>query len=37
MVRDLAALPGAGPGLFRIAVRSRADNDRLLDAAREYR
>lgn len=36
MVRDLAALPGAGPGLFRIAVRSRADNDRLLEAARSY-
>ncbi len=37
VIRDLAALPGAGPGLFRIAVRSRADNDRLLDAARDCR
>jgi threonine-phosphate decarboxylase len=37
MVRDLASLPGAGPGLFRIAVRSRADNDRLIEAARTYR
>ena len=34
VVRDLAALPGAGPGLFRIGVRGRADNDRLLQAAR---
>ncbi len=37
MVRDLAALPGAGPGLFRIAARSRADNDRLIEAARAFR
>ncbi len=37
MVRDLAALPGAGPGLYRIAARSRADNDRLIEAARAYR
>ena len=37
MVRDLAALPGAGPGLFRIGLRLRADNDRLLQALREYR
>jgi threonine-phosphate decarboxylase len=37
MVRDLTALPGAGPGLFRIAARSRADNDRLIEAARAYR
>ena len=37
VVRDLAALPGAGPGLYRAAVRSRADNDRLLEAARSYR
>jgi threonine-phosphate decarboxylase len=37
VVRDLAALPGAGPGLYRIAVRSRPDNIRLLEAARSYR
>jgi threonine-phosphate decarboxylase len=37
VVRDLAALPGAGPGLFRIGARSRPDNDRLLEAARAYR
>ncbi|HEY2106786.1 MAG TPA: aminotransferase class I/II-fold pyridoxal phosphate-dependent enzyme, partial [Candidatus Binataceae bacterium] len=37
VVRDLAALPGAGPGLYRAAVRAPADNDRLLDAARSYR
>jgi threonine-phosphate decarboxylase len=37
LVRDLAALPGAGPGLYRAGVRSRADNGRLLEAARSYR
>ena len=37
VVRDLSALPGAGPGLYRAAVRLRADNDRLLHAARCYR
>jgi threonine-phosphate decarboxylase len=37
MIRDLAALPGAGAGWFRIAVRGRSDNDRLLDAARSWR
>jgi threonine-phosphate decarboxylase len=36
-VRDLAALPGAGPGFYRIAVRSRPDNIRLLEAARSQR
>jgi len=35
-VRDLSALPGAVPGWFRIAVRGRTDNDRLLEAARAY-
>ncbi len=35
-VRDLSALPGAAPGWFRIAVRGRSDNDRLLEAARTY-
>jgi len=37
VVRDLAALPGAGPGLYRIGVHSRTDNDRLLEAVRSYR
>jgi threonine-phosphate decarboxylase len=36
-VRDLAALPGAGPGLYRIGVRARPDNERLLAALRSYR
>ena len=36
MVRDLSALPGCGPGLYRIAIRSRAENDKLLDAAAEF-
>jgi threonine-phosphate decarboxylase len=35
-VRDLRGLPGCAPGLYRIAVRKRDDNDRLLGAAREY-
>jgi threonine-phosphate decarboxylase len=35
-VRDLAALPGAGPGFYRVAVRSRPDNLRLLEAARSW-
>lgn len=36
-VRDLAELPGAGPGLYRIAVRSRQENNRLLQAVRTYK
>jgi threonine-phosphate decarboxylase len=36
-VRDLTTLPGAGPGFYRIAVRSRPDNIRLLEAARSHR
>jgi threonine-phosphate decarboxylase len=35
-VRDLRSLPGCGPGLYRIGIRSRADNERIADAAREY-
>ncbi len=35
-VRDLSALPGTEPGWFRIAVRARSDNERLLEAARAY-
>jgi threonine-phosphate decarboxylase len=37
VVRDLAELPGAGPGLYRVGARARADNDRLLEAVRDYR
>jgi threonine-phosphate decarboxylase len=35
-VRDLRTLPGCAPGLYRIAVRMRTDNDCLIAAAREY-
>jgi histidinol-phosphate/aromatic aminotransferase/cobyric acid decarboxylase-like protein len=35
-VRDLSSLPGCGPGLYRIGVRSRADNERIVEAARAY-
>jgi threonine-phosphate decarboxylase len=36
-IRDLAALPGCGPGQYRIGVRSRLDNTRLIQAAAGYR
>lgn len=35
-IRDLSGLPGCGPGLYRIGVRSRSDNDRLVAAAADY-
>jgi threonine-phosphate decarboxylase len=35
-VRDLRAMPGSSPGLYRVAVRLRNDNDHLLAAARAY-
>ncbi|HJU12473.1 MAG TPA: histidinol-phosphate transaminase [Candidatus Binataceae bacterium] len=35
-VRDLSVLPGCSSGLYRVAVRLRADNDHLLAAARAY-
>jgi threonine-phosphate decarboxylase len=35
-VRDLRRLPGCEPGLYRVAIRKRDDNDRLIAAAREY-
>lgn len=35
-LRDLAALPGCGPHLYRIGLRGRADNQRLIDAAQAY-
>ncbi len=36
-VRDLAQLPGCGPGMYRIAVRGRPDNERLVAAARLWK
>ncbi len=36
VVRDLAALPGAGPGLYRIGIRSRTDNDRLIRTLADF-
>jgi len=36
-IRDLAKLPGAGPGFYRIGLRSVADNNLLLDAAGTWR
>jgi threonine-phosphate decarboxylase len=35
-VRDLTTLPGCSSGFYRVAVRKRADNDRLIAAARTY-
>ena len=35
-VRDLRAMPGSSPGLYRVAVRLRNHNDHLLAAARAY-
>ncbi len=35
-IRDLSGLPGCGPGLYRIGMRSRQDNDRLLATAASY-
>jgi threonine-phosphate decarboxylase len=35
-VRDLRTMPGCGAGLYRVAVRLRDDNERLIAAAREY-
>ena len=32
-IRDLRGLPGCRPGLYRIGIRSQADNDRFLKAA----
>jgi histidinol-phosphate/aromatic aminotransferase/cobyric acid decarboxylase-like protein len=36
MVRDLRALPGCRPGLYRIGIRSKSDNDRFLRAVRSW-
>ncbi len=35
-IRDLGALPGCGPGFYRIGVRSRLDNALLIKAAASY-
>jgi histidinol-phosphate/aromatic aminotransferase/cobyric acid decarboxylase-like protein len=35
-VRDLRELPGCGPGMYRVAVRLREDNEKLIAAARTY-
>lgn len=35
-IRDLAAMPGAGAGLYRIGIRLRADNQRLVAAAARW-
>lgn len=35
-LRDLAALPGCGPRFYRIGLRDRADNQRLVAAAEAY-
>ncbi|HEY2663984.1 MAG TPA: threonine-phosphate decarboxylase [Candidatus Binataceae bacterium] len=35
-IRDLSGLPGCSPGLYRIGVRSRTDNQRLLAATGAY-
>ena len=35
-VRDLRDLPGCGPGMYRVAVRMREDNERLVAATRAY-
>ena len=35
-VRDLRELPGCGPGMYRVAVRLREENEQLIAAARTY-
>ena len=35
-VRDLRDLPGCGPGMYRVAVRLREENEQLIAAARAY-
>ncbi|MHB8383098.1 MAG: pyridoxal phosphate-dependent aminotransferase [Candidatus Binataceae bacterium] len=35
-IRDLASMPGAGAGLYRIGIRLRADNTRLVAAAARW-
>jgi threonine-phosphate decarboxylase len=35
-VRDLSALPGCGPGFYRVGLQSRPDNERLVSVAAAY-
>lgn len=35
-VRDLRDLPGCGPGMYRVAVRLREENEQMIAAARAY-
>jgi threonine-phosphate decarboxylase len=35
-VRDLRELPGCAPGMYRVAVRLREENEQLIEAARTY-
>jgi histidinol-phosphate/aromatic aminotransferase/cobyric acid decarboxylase-like protein len=35
-IRDLSGLPGCGPGFYRIGLRSRPDNARLVLSASKY-
>jgi histidinol-phosphate/aromatic aminotransferase/cobyric acid decarboxylase-like protein len=35
-VRDLRDLPGCAPGMYRVAVRLREENERLIAAVRAY-
>ena len=35
-VRDLRDLPGCGPGMYRVSVRLRAENEQLIAATRTY-
>jgi threonine-phosphate decarboxylase len=36
VIRDLGALPGCGPGFYRLGIRAPEDNARLLAAAADY-
>ncbi len=36
VIRDLATMPAAGAGLYRIGIRLRADNERLIGAATRW-
>ena len=36
VIRDLQALPGCGPGFYRIGIRTRPDNEKLVAAASAY-
>ncbi len=36
-VRDLRAMPGCSAGLYRVGIRSRADNQRLIEAVAKWK